>query len=700
MLLALAALAGGPAVSAQQPQQPPVFRSAVQVVEVDARVFDSQGRFVADLTKDDFEIIENGAPQVVRTLYLVGQPGPAPGVAGAVDPGVASGAAAPARPSAGQAWIFVFDLAHLTPGGGFERARQAVEAFISGRFREGDLAGVVAGDRMVNNRLTSVRAELVEAVKSVKPRGDMRARMIELTREWPRMRDESEAIRIAENNRDAMQAAVTRACSDDPDACRVVPPDAAVLQKATRLRGDMQRATQQTLTAINGLASGLAKMPGPKTIVFLSEGFVAQQLEASLRTVVGQVARAGARVYGIDVRGLNRGGNPGIIDQMVADDPAGAAGRFDGLEDGPNSLAVDTGGLMIRNENNIGRALDTVARDAGQYYVLGFESSNTAWDGTFRSLDVKVKRPNVRVRARRGYLALEPARLLRPQPVKPPDQPSTAPPGSAAVPGLRAPGDESGITSADPRTDPRTDAAASEAPIAPPGSAPRHDAVRVRPDASARVRELAGDTTDTGGALAVRGWEAYQRGDIEAAIGPLTAAAAEPSARPWVLYVLGLTQAALGRRREATESWERVRQLAPDFTQVYIDLAAHYAATADLTKGLAVLREAERRWPADTAVHNGIGVIHVRRGALDEAIEAFLRAARAEPGEALTHLNLGRAYELKYARSRRYVTSQRRWTSDEPLRRQAIESYARCVGLGGPYATAAGEALRRLEWGK
>ena len=92
--------------------------------------------------------------------------------------------------------------------------------------------------------------------------------------------------------------------------------------------------------------------------MFLSDGFVTQQIETTLRSIVGQTARAGARVYAIDVRGLNRVGNAGIIDQRQVDDEAGPVNRSDSYADGPNSLAVDTGGMMIRNENNIGRALD------------------------------------------------------------------------------------------------------------------------------------------------------------------------------------------------------------------------------------------------------------------------------------------------------------------------------------------------------
>jgi VWFA-related protein len=97
-------------------------------------------------------------------------------------------------------------------------------------------------------------------------------------------------------------------------------------------------------------------------------------------------------------------------------------------EDGTNALAVDTGGLAIRNENNFGRALDLIQRDAGTYYVLGYTPANQQFDGKYRSISVSVKRPDVKVRARRGYLAIEPAKLLRPVPI------TSAPGGAAKAP--------------------------------------------------------------------------------------------------------------------------------------------------------------------------------------------------------------------------------------------------------------------------
>jgi VWFA-related protein len=699
LLASLAALLGG-AQDAPQPR----FKSGVHVVEVDVRVFDKEGRFTADLTQDDFDLVENGTVQRIQAMYLVGAAAAPPTGTGEAPAAAAPVAGTPAAaPAAPQAWIFLFDLNHLTPGSGFDRARTAVETFIRDRFKEGDIGGILAGDKMVGNRLTSVRAELLEAVKQVKPRSDSRSQVMELTREWPRFLDEEEAIRVHRNEREWVARAVQRACSDDPEQCNAA--DAAVRGKAAKLSGEIQRSSLATLSALNVLANGLAKIPGPKTIVLLSDGFVAQEVEGPLRSVVGQVARAGARVYAIDVRGLSRVGGSGLIDQPRVEDPAGPSTRFDTVADAPNSVAVDTGGLMIRNENNIGRALDRVADDAGQYYVLAYQPANTNFDGKYRPIEVRVKRDGVRVRARRGYLALPPARMTIPQPIKthtgnrdavatvatPPDSASAAvTPASAPTPSPLEP-----VAALPP---PATGKIVADAAPGVPAAA--GGAIRLRPDTGSRVRALSSRDAGASSDLAQVGWKAYERGDVEAAEKALSRAAAQPDARPWVHYALGMSQAALGRARDAIASWERVRQAAPDFEPVYMDLADTYAQVMDLTKALAVVRDAEKRWPGNADIQSAIGVIHVRRGALDDGIEALEKAARLSTEDGLVHLNLGRAYALRFQRGRRYVTSQRRWVAPEGDRARAIEAFKRCVQIGGAYARAASEELTLLEWSK
>jgi VWFA-related protein len=402
----------------QAPPQTPTFTASTQIVEVDVRAFTRDGRFAEDLAIDDFEVLENGKPQPIRALYFVG---PAASDAANAAPLVTSRGpegtnVGPAIRAARQTWIFVFDVNHLTPGSGFDRARLAVTTFLKERFREGDVGGVMAGGTMINGRLTSVRSELMTAASSVRPNSDNRARLNELMREWPRFRDESEALAVADQDREALQRTIMRACSEDQAACQSA--EGQVREKASRFRTESQRSTLDTLKAMNALANGLARIPGPKTIVFLSDGLASQDMEGALQAVVGQTTRAGARIYAIDVRGLNRGTNAGIGDQMLADSPTGGPARFDITEDAPNSLSVDTGGFFIRNQNNIGKALVDVADDANRYYVIGYQPENSKLDGTFRPIEVRVKRPGITIRARRGYLALPSSLLLIPQAVK------------------------------------------------------------------------------------------------------------------------------------------------------------------------------------------------------------------------------------------------------------------------------------------
>jgi len=684
----------GGSLGAQQPpaqtSPAPTFRSSVQVIEVDVRVFDKAGRFVPGLTRDDFEVVEEGAAQRVDAMYLVESTSPANAPA-AADPATGPPTPAPpATPAAPQTWIFVFDLNHLTPGGGFDRARKAVEEFIAGRFKDGDLAGILAGDRMVNNRLTSVRAELLDAVRQVKPRSDSRTRLLELTRDWPRFMNEDEAIRVARAENDVIQRVKMRACTDDPDYCRMGDPEPEIRGKGQRLQQEAHRATQLTLFSLNALASGLSRIPGPKTVVFLSDGFVVQEIETSLRAVVGQMARAGARVYAIDVRGLNRNAPGGSLEQLQAEDPAGAVTKFDSLADGPNSLAIDTGGMMIRNENNIGRALIRIADDAGRYYVLAYRPANPNFDGKFRAIQVRVKRDGLRVRARRGYLALEPARMTIPQAVKPPIDAA-----------LEVRPDESKKAPADPPAKPATEvaSAATGTVTASSPTAPAR-AVRLRPDSEERMKALSSRDLAPATDLARSGWEAYQRGDVETALSAFAKAAAQPDVRPWVLYALGMSQAALGRGANAIASWERVRQAMPDFEPVCMDLADTYAQMSDLTRALGVLRDAETLWPKSADVQSAIGVIHVRREALDEGISALAKATDLAPDDPLMHLNLGRAYHLRFVRGRRYVTSQRRWVAPDGDRQKATQAFQQCITLGGPYAQQARDALSLLEWSK
>jgi VWFA-related protein len=80
-----------------------------------------------------------------------------------------------------------------------------------------------------------------------------------------------------------------------------------------------------------------------------------------------------------------------------------------------NSLAVDSGGFVVFNVNNLEDALAEVQKDARQYYVVAYSPTNTNYDGKAREIDVRVKRPDVHVRARKRYVPVDPKDMLVPK---------------------------------------------------------------------------------------------------------------------------------------------------------------------------------------------------------------------------------------------------------------------------------------------
>src|SRR4029077_12295441 len=77
---------------------------------------------------------------------------------------------------------------------------------------------------------------------------------------------------------------------------------------------------------------------------------------------------------------------------------------FDIGADSINSLAVDTGGFVVKNTNIFNQVIAQIAAEAGTYYVVGYRSSVKA-DGRFHKISVKVNRPGVTIRARRAFTA-------------------------------------------------------------------------------------------------------------------------------------------------------------------------------------------------------------------------------------------------------------------------------------------------------
>ena len=135
--------------------------------------------------------------------------------------------------------------------------------------------------------------------------------------------------------------------------------------KGQRIAAETQRDTSLTLMALESLANGLARLPGPKQVAVFSEGFYTDDTSAWLKTVVGIAARNGVHFSTFDARGIGKN----IRSQNFLDAaPVTSSGDLTSLDtdataDVLTSLALDTGGDRVFNYNNFREPLDKLARE-------------------------------------------------------------------------------------------------------------------------------------------------------------------------------------------------------------------------------------------------------------------------------------------------------------------------------------------------
>jgi VWFA-related protein len=121
------------------------------------------------------------------------------------------------------------------------------------------------------------------------------------------------------------------------------------------------------------------------------------------RDVMNEANRANASFYPIEPRGL-----PVFDSEMGPNPPPSVIDDFTMLRDRHDTLltvAENTDGVAVINSNDIDGGLKRVVSDLSSYYLLGYSSTNSKADGKYRAIKVRVKRPGVEVRARRGYQA-------------------------------------------------------------------------------------------------------------------------------------------------------------------------------------------------------------------------------------------------------------------------------------------------------
>ena len=394
------------APDALAPQQP-TFRSTTALVQVDAIILDRDGQFMEGLDAGDLTLLEDGKPQKIEQFYIVTHN---PSTRASL---IAADAAGRPAEAAHRLFMLVFDEAHLSPES-LMRLQKGATDFIMQQMGPGDVGGVFVNGELHQGRVTTDRGALLAGVRAARPAVEHRQSLLAAFREFPRIPSESDALRIAEGSHELAQRLARDACRAEPVLCEVEGFTEGVQNKIEQKARFYVRSARvladRTMETVSAIADSLGRYAGRKTLVLLSEGFFAQDERAAVQRLAGRAARAGVTIYSIDGRGaVSASGTSDAVSPG-----AGRSTHFDSGEEGPAILADGTGGLVVRNLDDMTRAFSIIARDTSTYYVLGYSPTNSNMNGKFRKIEVKTTINGATVRARKGYMAtaLPPQRRL------------------------------------------------------------------------------------------------------------------------------------------------------------------------------------------------------------------------------------------------------------------------------------------------
>ena len=428
----------------QEPGDDETLVVGTNEVMLDAVVKDKKGHAVKDLKPSDFEILEDGVRQEVKSFRLIireagatattEQPkGETATPTGQTQPtGAPQRTAAPAaRTSRVSAVALVFDRLSFDAR---KRAREAALTYIGTEIRPDDFVGVFGIDLSLKaaqpfTNDTQLVRQAVERItgQNSSTHTDSTSQLSDLTQQQTILQSQTDAG----NANLASTGEASGGSTGSAGATAVEQKFAEMTQDAIEGFERIERA-QQGYATTDGLLSvihAMGQLPGRKALILFSEGVaIPVQVAAQFRSVIAAANRANVSIYAVDAAGLRAlssdaeaGRAMTALGQRriaIAGSPRDGNGpmtrdleRNEDLlrlnpESGLGQLADETGGVFIKGTNDPGPRLRQVDEDLHAYYLLTYSPQNQEYDGRFRQISLKVNRPGVEVQARKGYYAL------------------------------------------------------------------------------------------------------------------------------------------------------------------------------------------------------------------------------------------------------------------------------------------------------
>jgi VWFA-related protein len=391
------------------------FKVNVRLVLVRVVVRDGQGQAVGSLRKEDFQLFDDRKLQTI-TQFSVEQPGTqvareqkATEIEGSTPP--------PASPpNVPERFIaYLFDDIHLKTEDVMTVREAAVRQLSS--LRSTDRAAIFTTSGQGDLDFTDDHAKLHEALLHIQSR-PMTAAM---TQQCPYMSYYMADLIVNKHDSQVLDAATqdALACSGMAYSGKNNPAlalSAARNMAASSAQDALSRGEAETrlvLGSVKAVVRRMASIPGQRTIVLVSPGFLTVELQPEVTEIIDQALRGNIIVSTLDARGLyvpsefgdiSRQNVPNVSaapQEAIYENDAASAG-----DDVLNVLAQSTGGSFFHNSNDLERGLRQAAEAPAYYYVLAFSPQNLKYDGRFHRLSVKLTSPQkLTLQAREGYFA-------------------------------------------------------------------------------------------------------------------------------------------------------------------------------------------------------------------------------------------------------------------------------------------------------
>ncbi len=387
-------------------KQASAVRIASRLVEVTVTAQDNKGEAIADLTRDDFEVVEQGKVQTIAVFSIESNRN----VIGRTDAlALNTFSNIPAQSGASQNLTVILFDALNTPFEDQSNAKKQLVKFLKQIEPQDRVAVYGLGTSLqIIHDFTGNSEALVRAIDHYNTRLSLE--------------EAGSTARIEDN---------TWLAENKAEASIIAAMDETVNAANRRVANYyIERRTTMTLQALQEIANHLSSLPGRKSLVWLSAGFPFTygtntmrlgQLNEGVKNfseILTRTARlitdSNVAIYPVDARALIgfAGINPSAS-AAVTTSTARQGVRIDtqaseevfASHDTMQELAEQTGGRASYDTNDVQGAVRRALEDSRATYTLGYYPTDANFNGKFRTIRVSVRRPGVQLKYRRGYYA-------------------------------------------------------------------------------------------------------------------------------------------------------------------------------------------------------------------------------------------------------------------------------------------------------